>query len=102
MIANVEARFASSSPLLTALKIFDPLAVPESSELGFNVYGNREISTLAQHFYQGDDDTSQKTKSSKLLAEWHQINLTSMTTSSPAFPLKSRREKAVPPAHSGF
>jgi len=58
MVANVEARFASSSPLLAALKIFNPLAVPESRELGFNVYGNRDISTLAQHFYQGDDEAS--------------------------------------------
>lgn len=62
MVGNIEARFASSSPILAAVKIFDPLPVPESSELGFNVYGNREISTLAQHFYQGDDDASQKTR----------------------------------------
>lgn len=67
LVANVEARFASSSPLLAALKIFYPLAVPETSELGFNVYGNRDIATLAQHFYQADVDPSQKTRSSKLL-----------------------------------
>ena len=35
MVAHVEARFASSSPLLAALKIFDPLVVPESGELFF-------------------------------------------------------------------
>ena len=65
LVANVEAKFASSSPLLAALKIFDPLAVPETIELGFNVYGNRDIATLAQHFYQADNDTSQKNRSSK-------------------------------------
>ena len=73
LVANIEARFASSSPLLAALKIFDPFAVPETSELGFNVYGNNDIATLAQHFYQADNDASQKTKSSKLLAEWDQM-----------------------------
>ena len=72
LVANVEARFPSSSPLLAALKISYPLAVPETSELGFNVYRNRDIVTLAQHFYQADDDASQKTRSSKLLAEWNQ------------------------------
>jgi len=94
MIANVEARFASSSPLLTALKIFDPLAVPESSELGFNVYGNRDISTLAQHFYQGDDDTSQKTKSSKLLAEWHQIKFNINDNIKPNIPIEIKTGKS--------
>ena len=49
LFANVEGRFATRSLLLAALKIFDPLAVPETSELGFNVYGNRDIATLAQH-----------------------------------------------------
>ena len=73
LVANVEDRFASSSPLLAALKIFDPLAVPETSELGFNVYGNKDIATLAQHFYQADNNASQKTRSSKLLAEWNQM-----------------------------
>ena len=73
MVANIEARFASSSSLLAALKIFDPLAMPESSKLGFNVYGNRDISTLAQHLNQGDDDASQKTTSGKLFAKWYQM-----------------------------
>ena len=73
MVENIEARFANSSPLLAALKIFDPLAVPESSELGFSLYGNKDVSTLAKHFYQSDADASQKTRGSKLLAEWQQM-----------------------------
>ena len=56
LVANVGPRFDSSSPLLAALKIFYPLAVPETSELGFNVYGNRDIATLVQHFYQADNE----------------------------------------------
>lgn len=60
MVENIEVRFANSSPLLAALKIFDPLAVPESSELGFSVYGNRDVFAPAKHFYQGDADASLK------------------------------------------
>ena len=73
MVEHIEARFTGSSHILSALKIFDPVAVPESSDMGFKVYGNKDISTLAEHFYQGDDDTSQQTRSSKLLAEWQQM-----------------------------
>ena len=73
MEENREARFASSSSLLVAFKIFDPMAVPESSEVGFAAYGNRNVSILAEHFYQGDDDASKKTRSNKLLAEWQQM-----------------------------
>ena len=88
LVENVEARFASSSPLLAALKIFDPLAVPETSELGFNVYGNRDIATLAQHFYQADNDTSQKSRSSKLLAEWNQMKCNINENIKPNIPIE--------------
>ena len=94
MVANVEARFPRSSPLLAALKIFDPLAVPESSELGFNVYGNRDISTLAQHFYQSDDEATQKTRSSKLLAEWHQMKFNIYDKIKPNIPIAIKTGKS--------
>ena len=71
LVANVDVRFASSSSLLAALKIFDPLVVPETSELGF-VYRNMDIVTLAEHFYQADNNSQEK-RSSKLLAEWNQM-----------------------------
>ena len=73
MVKNIKARFASSSPLLAALRIFNPMAVSDSSEFGFTVYGNREISTLAESFFQGDADAKKKTRSNKPLAEWQQI-----------------------------
>ena len=93
MVGNIEARFASSSPILAALKIFDPLAVPESNEFGFNVYGNRDISSLAQHFYQGDD-ASQKTRSSKLLAEWHQMKFNINDNIKPNIPIEIKTGKS--------
>ena len=73
LIENIEARFASSSPVLAALRIFDPMAVPESSETTFTAYGNKDVSTLADHFHQSDDDTSKKTRKNKLSAEWQQM-----------------------------
>ena len=78
LVANVEARFASSSPLLAALKIFDPLTVPETSELGFNVYGKREA----------DNDASQKTRSSQLLAEWNQMKFNINENIKPNIPIE--------------
>ena len=94
MVGNIEARFANSSPILAALKIFYPLAVPESNEFGFNVYGNRDISSLAQHFYQGDDDASQKTRSSKLLAEWHQMKFNINDNIKPNIPIEIKTGKS--------
>ena len=88
LVANVEGRFANRSLLLAALKIFDPLAVPETSELGFNVYGNRDIATLPQHFYQADNDASQKTRSSKLLAEWNQMKFNINENIKPNIPIE--------------
>lgn len=43
MVGNIEVRFVSSFFIFVVVKIFDFLFVLESSELGFNVYGNREI-----------------------------------------------------------
>ena len=91
MVANVEAQFSSSSPLLAALII---LAVPESSEMCFNVYRNRDISTVAQHFYQGDDDASQKTRSSKLLAEWHHMRFNINDNNKPNTPIEIKTGKS--------
>ena len=62
--------------------------MPETSELGFNVYGNRDIATLTQHFYQADNDASQKTRSSKLLAEWNQIKLNINENIKPNIPIE--------------
>ena len=94
MVANVGARFTSSSPLLAALRIFYPFAVPETSELRFNVYGNRDIATLAQHFYQADNDASQNTRSSKLLAEWNQMNFNINKNIKPNIPTEIKTGKS--------
>ena len=94
LVTNIAARFASSSPLLAALKIFYPLAVPETSELGFNVYRNRDIATLAHHFYQTDNDASQKTRSRKLLAEWNQMKFNVNEKIEPNIPIEIKAGKS--------
>ena len=94
LVANVEARLASSSPLLAALKIFYPLAVPETSELAFFVHENRDIATLAQHFYQADNDAFQKTRSSKLLAEWKQMKFNINKNIQPNVPIEIKTGKS--------
>ena len=94
MVENIEARFASSSPLLAAFKIFDPVAVPESSEVGFAVYGNRNVSILAEHFYQGNDDASKKTRSNKPLAEWQQMKFNINDNIKPNIPTEIKMGKS--------
>ena len=74
--------------VLAALKIFYPLALPETTKLGFNVYGNRDIAILAEHFYQADHDTSQKNRRSKLLAEWNQMKFNINDNIKPNIPIE--------------
>ena len=72
--------------------------MPETSELGFNVYGNRDIATLAQHFYQADNDASQKTRSSKLLAEWNQMKININENIKPNIPIEIKTGKSNTPS----
>jgi len=68
--------------------------VPESSELGFSIYGNKDVFSLAQHFYQGDADASQKTGSSKLLAEGQQMKFNNNENIKPNIPNEIKTEKS--------
>lgn len=49
---NINNRFDGSIPVLTAFRIFNPLAVPNKSEPVFKEYGMKDIVILADHFYQ--------------------------------------------------
>jgi len=68
--------------------------VPESSELGFSIYGNKVVFSLAQHFYQDDADVSQKTGSSKLLAEGQQMKFNNNENIKPNIPNEIKTEKS--------
>ena len=47
---NIDRRFEESLPILTAAQIFDPLKLPARCHPAFKLYGQRQISTLAEHF----------------------------------------------------
>ena len=70
LIANIDRRFEDSSTVLSSLSVFDPSLVPKSDEIGFKEYGQDQIRTLGQHFYQerSEDEMSQQVE--KLITEW--------------------------------
>ncbi|CAB3984282.1 Hypothetical predicted protein [Paramuricea clavata] len=53
---NINNRLDGSIPVLTAFRIFNPLAVPNRSEPVFKEYGMKDIVILADHFYQEMED----------------------------------------------
>ena len=91
---NTEVQIAGSSPILAALKIFDPMGVPESSQSSFSEYGNKDVSTLADHFHQRDDDSSKKTRKNKLLAEWQQMKFNINENIKPCIPSEIKAGKS--------
>ncbi|PFX25821.1 Zinc finger protein 862 [Stylophora pistillata] len=66
---NLDQRFLSSSDVISALSIFDPVNVPAYEADGFQEYGHSSVNILAKHFFQIETEV-QKLKSEKLLAEW--------------------------------
>lgn len=83
---NIERRFAESSPVLASFKVFDPLAIPNVGEMGFSSYGNCEFRSLAEHFYQCDDEDVKQVRTAKLLAEWHQMKFNVNENIKPVIP----------------
>ena len=67
---NNDQRFASSSNVISALSIFDPVNVPGYEADGFQEYGNASLNILAKHFFQIETEEVQKLKTEKLLEEW--------------------------------
>lgn len=63
LIDNISKRFSSAVPVLTAMAVFNPNALPEVQN--FTGYGKEQIETLASHYYPGDD-----LKKQQLLSEW--------------------------------
>ena len=49
---NLDQRFASSSDVISALSIFDPVNVPGYEADGFQDYRNASVNILAKHFFQ--------------------------------------------------
>ena len=68
LVENITNRFSNSLPVLTAFKIFDPLALPERSDESFKEYGISDINILADHFYQCEENKEELKE--ELMCEW--------------------------------
>ena len=64
--SNIDKRFSDSSEIVSALCIFDPLAVPEQDADGFTDYGVKEIKLLGFHFNRGEESKDIREQ----LVEW--------------------------------
>lgn len=79
--------------MLTAFKIFDPLALPDSSDESFKEYGISDINILAGHFYQCAENKEELQE--ELRCEWKKIkyNLLLLKSEIPLYVLKPLPQK---------
>ena len=71
---NIASRFNDSLPILSAFKIFDPVAVPPKSDQSFSEYRDKEIKILAEYLYQLETGESKVQKTEELICEWRKFN----------------------------
>ena len=67
---NITSRFNDCLPVLASFSIFSPVALPKPNSPEFKEYGNREIKTLADHFFQEKEREEKEVMKAKLEAEW--------------------------------
>ena len=70
---NINNRFDGSIEVLTAFKIFNPLAVPNKSDSTFKDYGIKDIGVMADHFYQDMEEEAKDEKKEELTCEWRKF-----------------------------
>ena len=66
--ANIDQRFSSALPVLSAFAVFDVMMVPPPESVNFKEYGLKYIETLAKHFY-NTSTVSCEVKKQQLQAE---------------------------------
>jgi hypothetical protein len=66
LIKNISIRFKSSIPVLTAMQVFDPTAIPNKESGDLQEHGREHINVLAGHYF--PDDEANRTQ---LQAEWN-------------------------------
>lgn len=64
---NIDQRFQHSLPVVLSFRILDPLSLPIANP-EFVGYEQNDIQTLANHFFNGDENSSKRLK---LEAEWN-------------------------------
>ena len=68
---NIDERLGDSLPVLKAMAVFDPVALPKPDACGFPTCGNAEAEVLANHFWPEDEEKAQQ-----LQAEWDNMKYT--------------------------
>ena len=67
-VVIITDRLGSSPKFIEAYAIFDSLLIPSSDKHSFKEYGEVEEITIANHFFQGNED-----EMTKLLCQWSQV-----------------------------
>ncbi|PFX25827.1 putative RNA-directed DNA polymerase from transposon BS [Stylophora pistillata] len=99
---NLDQRFLSSSDVISALSIFDPVNVPAYEADGFQEYGHSSVNILAKHFFQIETEV-QKLKSEKLLAEWSHMKYHVNDNIKKMIPIEVKSGSSIePPQQNGF
>jgi len=94
---NIASRFKDSLPILSAFKIFDPVAVPPKSEQSFSDYGSKEIKILAEYLYQLETGESKVQKTEELICEWRKFkySILKLKSEMPADVVKPPKNKEL-------
>jgi len=67
---NITTCFDDCLSVFTSFSILSPVAFPKLTSPEFKEYGNNEIKTLANHFFQGKEKEQKEIMATKLHAEW--------------------------------
>ena len=94
---NIASRFKDSLPILSAFKIFDPVAVPPKSDQSFSENGDKEIKILAEYLYQLETGESKVQKTEELICEWRRFKYSILKLKSeiPADVIKPPKNKEL-------
>ena len=68
LVKNIDKRFKSSLPVLSAFSAFDPMLIPNRQSPAFHSHGDAEVKVLADHFFDGDDSEADEFKT-----EWKKL-----------------------------
>ena len=94
---NIASRFKDSLPILSAFKIFDPVAVPPKSDQSFSENGDKEIKILAEYLYQLETGESKVQKTEELICEWRKFkySILKLKSEMPADVIKPPKNKEL-------
>ena len=70
---NITCRFSDCLPVLASFSIFSPVALPKPSSPELKEDGKKEITTLANHFFQKEEPGEKEFRKAQLEAEWEKL-----------------------------